>query len=229
MRHKKGALISGFDIDAKGKILATLNLVSYMKVGSKGLGPKNFNKKSLSDDEDDEEEVVPDKLLRDEMINSDEWVVARTIYSTLTIQGRVAVDKIDDENSELVMQVQSFSVSKLDFHKGHPDDLLDKSTVKRVEDEEEDFDEDDDSNDSDDKTSEGGIIQALLNMQLKPLVKQFLPNLKLRFSNEMKRADVFNCYGMHLRIPVLQYFKGGFNLQGNFDRIPIKDETCIGI
>lgn len=59
------------------------------------------------------------------MINSENWPVARTIYSTLTIQGRVAVDKLDEHNSELVMQIKSFSISKLDFHKGHPDDLLD--------------------------------------------------------------------------------------------------------
>jgi hypothetical protein len=39
MSKKRGSLISGVSIDEHGKIIGTLNLVSYMKLAPKGFGP----------------------------------------------------------------------------------------------------------------------------------------------------------------------------------------------
>jgi len=65
-----------------------------------------------------------------DMTNSFDWEVARTIYATLTVKGRIAIDKKSNEESELIVVMESFDISKLDFHKGHPDDLLDPSKVQ---------------------------------------------------------------------------------------------------
>ena len=104
------------------------------------------------------------------------------------------------------MQISSLHFSKMDFHKGHPDDSLDDSKAGLEEDDDEDFDEEPDFNSDPSKTSEGGIIQALINMQMKPLVKDILPNFRQTFTNDIHKVDAFSCYGMHLNIPDLQYF-----------------------
>jgi len=40
---------------------------------------------------------------------------------------------------------------------------------------------------------------------------------------------VFDCYGIHLGIPELQYFKGGFSLLGDYQEVPIRDEACLEV
>jgi len=122
------------------------------------------------------------------MTDSSNWEVARTIYATLTFKGRIAIEKKNEHESQLIVQAESFDISKLDFHKGHPDDLLDPSKMKKQKDED-DFDEedeDDDDKDDDDKTAEGGIIQALINMQLKHRIKDIMPHFRHTFSNQIK-------------------------------------------
>jgi len=71
-------------------------------------------------------------------------------------------------------------------------------------------DEDDEDETNDDKTSEGGLIQALINIQLKSYLKGFLPKIEHRFSNDLTKIDIFDCYGMHLRVPEIKHFKGGY-------------------
>ena len=80
------------------------------------------------------------------------------------------------------MKITSFDISKLDFHRGHPDDQLDPSKDNKEkdedeydEDEEEDEDEDEDEEDDDTKTPEGGLVMALANMQLQQRIKGLLP------------------------------------------------------
>ena len=34
---------------------------------------------------------------------------------------------------------------------------------------------------------------------------------------------------MHLDIPDVSYFKGGFIIQGNFDHVPVRNEACLGL
>lgn len=57
----------------------------------------------------------------------------------------------------------------------------------------EDDDEDDDDEDFDDeddslKTKEGGIIMGLVNMQLRPLLKDYLPEIKIDFKKKNKKS-----------------------------------------
>lgn len=106
---------------------------------------------------------------------------------------------------------------------------MDSDKVAPVPDDDEDFegDEEEEEEDDDSKTSEGGIIQALMNMQIKPRIKHLLPNFKHSFTNNMAHNDVFECYGIHLGIPKLNYFKGGFSLMGNYQQVPIRDSSCL--
>lgn len=61
LNKQKKALASGISIDARGNIIGNLNLVSYLKLAPKGVGPKSSTKKSYAAkrkryDEDEEEE-----------------------------------------------------------------------------------------------------------------------------------------------------------------------------
>ena len=55
LRTKRNALISGFSIDDEGKIVGTLNLVSYLKMAPKSLYLRSQKKKDSDEDDDDEE------------------------------------------------------------------------------------------------------------------------------------------------------------------------------
>jgi hypothetical protein len=57
----------------------------------------------------------------------------------LRLKGKIAIEKLSEESSELVVQIEKIDFSKLDFHKGHPDDQLDRMTITPVDDE--DFDD----------------------------------------------------------------------------------------
>ena len=182
---------------------------------------------SEEDDEEDDDDDLPSYLTEnfEEMTQSGPWQVARTIYSTLTFKGIIGINKKSERESELNVRISSLDFSKLDFHKGHPDDSLDDSHPGLEDDD--DFDDEPDSNYDPTKTSEGGIIMALINMQMRPIVKDVLPNLRQSFSNNMDTVDAFSCYGMHLNIPELQYFKGGFILKGTVDPTPIDETSCL--
>jgi len=47
-----------------------------------------------------------------------------------------------------------------------------------------------------DKTQEGGFVRALVNMQIKALVQNFLPKINIEFSNEHFRDENMDCYGI---------------------------------
>jgi hypothetical protein len=66
-------------------------------------------------------------------------------------------------------------------------------------------------------------------MQLAPLAKMWLPEVKQKFTNELQLKSAFECYGIHLGIPQLQCFKGGFILSGKFDKVDVNDEACMEI
>lgn len=173
---KQDSASNGFTIDEKGRITGTLNMVSYLKVApdealsyppgssetqrSKQKQKMNRGQENGedSDSEESEEEVGGsnhDEWVRN-ITNSEDWLIARTIYSSLQLKGRIAVEKLDENVSELVVQIEKVDFSKLDFHKGKPDEQLDASKVK---DESEEDEEDSDSDVSDPtKTAEGGLI-----------------------------------------------------------------------
>ena len=76
-------------------------------------------------------------------------------------------------------------------------------------------------------TSEGGILQALLNMHVKKHLKNILPNVRQRFSNNLQTTDVFDCFGIHLGVPRLVFFKGGFVIDGKYSEVPVREESCL--
>ena len=143
------------------------------------------------------------------------------------------IQRVSPTQSELQVKIDNFEISKLDFHKGHPDDQMDPTVTSVVQDSDEDFDDEDDEEESsggaDDKTPEGGIIQALLNLQIKPRIKEFLPSFRHTFSNDLQMHEWTECYGIHLGIPELDYFKGGFLLKGDFDQVPVNNEACLEV
>lgn len=170
LKTKRNALISGFSIDDDGKILGTLNLVSYMKMAPKSLFLRTQKKKGSSDDDDEEEQEEREKkLLKDNFVNmtdSSDWEIGRTVYSTFTIKGTFGIEKISEDTQELALNVESIQCTKLDFHKGHPDEhAAEAGASAEAEEEEEDFSGEDEPDES--LTQEGGLLQALLNMHVK--------------------------------------------------------------
>jgi hypothetical protein len=108
LKVKKNALVSGFSIDEKGRIVGTLNTVSYMKVSPPHIDKINRPKKVKSDEDDDEEEDDDtDSELKKEhfknMTQTQDWLIARTIYATITVKGRIGIDTISDDESELIV------------------------------------------------------------------------------------------------------------------------------
>lgn len=91
MKNKKDSKVNGFTIDEKGNIVGSLNIVSYMKV-SKSAIVKDKSASSDNDEDDDDEEEDQEKL-HEQLVNSEEWEVARTIYSTLQIRGSIEIRK----------------------------------------------------------------------------------------------------------------------------------------
>lgn len=127
------------------------------------------------------------------------------------------------------MQIEKVDFSKLDFHEGKPDDQLDASKIKRVDEDESEEDESDSDGSDPTKTAEGGLIQALVNMQLGPLARNWLPEFKQKFTNNIQLKNQFECYGIHLGIPQLRNFNGGFILSGKYDQVVVNEDQCIEI
>lgn len=59
--------------------------------------------------------------------NSDDWAIARTIYASFTVKGKIGIEKISESVSRLSMGFADFSISKLDFYKGLVDPDASKS------------------------------------------------------------------------------------------------------
>lgn len=74
--------------------------------------------RSEDDEEDDDFEDVDDKIVMKELTDSSKWPIARTIFTTLTLKGKILIEKISEKKSKLVMEIQDLGISKLDMHKG---------------------------------------------------------------------------------------------------------------
>ena len=37
---------------------------------------------------------------------------------------------------------------------------------------------------------------------------------------------MFDCYGIHFRVPQMKIFKGGFMIQGDYKKVPILKAAC---
>lgn len=93
----------------------------------------------------------------------------------------------------------------------------------------EDDEDEDDKRDRTGQTNEGDLLKALVNLQLKPRIKPYLPTYKQIFTEAIGNATVLHCYGIHLGVPIVQFFEGGFLLEGIFLKTPVNDSTCLGI
>ena len=79
------------------------------------------------------------------------------------------------------------------------------------------------------KTQEGGLIHALINMQIKPRINDLLPSFSKVFSNDAKQSSELDCYGIHLYVPEMQYFKDEFMINGNFKKVPVNKASCLQV
>jgi len=66
-------------------------------------------------------------------------------------------------------------------------------------------------------------------MQIQPRIKNWLPEFKHTFSDDIKMADAFDCYGIHPAVPKLDFFKGGFILAGSYKEVPLSEEACLDL
>mmetsp|Transcript_42032 Transcript_42032/g.64392 ORF Transcript_42032/g.64392 Transcript_42032/m.64392 type:complete len:215 (+) Transcript_42032:1110-1754(+) len=166
----KKSQVTGFSIDENGGISGNLNLVSFLKIAPDNVSAMDTSREGVK-----------------KLANSTEWIIARTIYSTITVKGQVKIEKLENGNSELSAELVGVDFSKMDIYKGDTtrDDVPPVPRPYEENDEEfsEDADDDDDEDDDDDdKTQEGGLIQALINMQIRPRIKSFLPKIKQEFT-----------------------------------------------
>jgi len=115
-------------------------------------------------------------------------------------------------------EMESMDVTKMDMHKGDLSSVFLKSNqdnfVTGEGEDDEDFDDDDhqafSEEHADSKTQEGGLIMALINMQLKPRIKELFPSISKQFSDDSNESHELHCYGIHPYAPTLNYFDGGF-------------------
>ena len=74
------------------------------------------------------------------MTDSKDWMIARTIYTSLEVKGQIKISPLSDGQQELVVAIRKLDVAKLDFHRGSPDSHK-NDKIKTSNDDEEDFDE----------------------------------------------------------------------------------------
>ena len=96
----------------------------------------------------------------EKFIDSESWTIARTVYTSLTLYGRILIT--NDENGEqpssntLIAEINGFDISKLDFYIGDHSNLQnnDDQNFKDLSeiDEDDDDEDDDDDNDKNKKT-----------------------------------------------------------------------------
>mmetsp|Transcript_11074 Transcript_11074/g.18538 ORF Transcript_11074/g.18538 Transcript_11074/m.18538 type:complete len:310 (+) Transcript_11074:870-1799(+) len=164
----KRSPISGFSIDEHGHIQGNLNLISLLKLADPSLSLRSLRRKIKSDDFDDLDSLFEsqNKAILMEFIDSSDWEVARTIFTTLSFKGRVVIQKKGRGKNELLVEITGVEISKLDTYRGdmtsslQVDDLKKKlleerkiiqSQKERVGDEGEDFDDDDEEDDEEDE------------------------------------------------------------------------------
>lgn len=68
---------------------------------------------------------------------------------------------------------------------------------------------------------------ALINLQLKHYLKNLFPNFKQPLYKDSSSTQIFNCYGIYLEPPQLEYFPGGFVLSGNYQNVPQNNDMCL--
>lgn len=182
-------------------------MISFLKVADSKMSLQNL-RKEVKDDTFEDLDALFEAENRDilkQFIHSADWTVARTIYSTLQVQGRVVIEQ-GNGKSKLVAEITSIDVARMDSYIGDmTSDQAPKPAFSNSE--EEDFDEDDDEEETlDSKTSEGGLIRALINMQIKPRLQGFLPKFSQVFSDQKLEVVALDCYGIELKTPYLNYF-----------------------
>jgi hypothetical protein len=42
-------------------------------------------------------------------------------------------------------------------------------------------------------------------------------------------SGAFDCYGIHPAVPKLDFFKGGFILEGKYKEVPLSEEACLDL
>jgi len=62
------------------------------------------------------------RYIFDRFIDSENWTIARTVYTSLTLYGRILIrndENIDQPSSStLIAEINGFDISKLDFYVG---------------------------------------------------------------------------------------------------------------
>lgn len=121
------------------------------------------------------------------MKNSTDWEVARTIYSTLTLRSKIVIERFENGVAELMFKFTKAEFTRMDFVTGHPDDQLNQQIVKPVDEDEEEDDDDDFGFGQNLGVGnvEGGMIMALLNMQLSNFGRNYYPEFKVNFTNNV--------------------------------------------
>lgn len=120
---------SGLYIDDHGNLKLTGQVVAFLKVApSDTANPGSIENMDDDDDDDltDEEIESQYKKKLNDFVDSETWEVARTIYMSFTLAGKVAIDQNFDRSTEKYAQadsilrasMNSFDVSKLDVFLG---------------------------------------------------------------------------------------------------------------
>jgi len=78
-------LANGISIDKNGKFKGTFNVVAYLKVA-----PDDF-KSSIEEGASKAKGVNPQAYRITRMVNSKDWRVARIIYATITLKGKIVL------------------------------------------------------------------------------------------------------------------------------------------
>lgn len=246
----------GLHIDDKGNMKLTGQVVGFLRVAPADLKTpgsiENIEDEVDEDLTDEEIEQLYQKKLSD-FVDSESWEIARTVYVSFSLNGHISIDKNFDKrknfkhvnaDSLLSASLNSLDISKLEVFLGdQTDETVEYNPVKGKEsdDDEDDDDYEDDEDDEDGssnqskqnkgkekgKTQEGGMIQALINLQLKHYLKDMLPNIKQAFYTDSTVPQIFNCYGIYIEPPQLKYFSGGFLMYGNYKIVQPNEEMCL--
>lgn len=95
-------------------------------------------------------------------------MIARTVYSSLTVKGIVSIDQINQEEGILQVQITNFDISKIDIYRGDVSQYnstysgeVQSSPGAAADDDDDDFDDEEASGPKgpkNGKTQEGGLI-----------------------------------------------------------------------
>lgn len=136
------------------------------------------------------------------------------------MDGKISVEERDNE-STLEFSMTSAALSRFDFYVGDHKPGAEAAPADA---------EDSDDEDDDAKTLEGGLIQGLVNVQLKTTLKGMYPSFKKVFTNDAQNdSSRMLCYGLHPLVPTVSFFKGGFAIAGNYNEVPTVAAACPNI